>query len=283
MLQQNVTTLQPFHFHNLPQGGPTFFVQQLFDVDPETGEILTATLENTESGFVFSIDEAYDLRPPVNDPARAEFVASSILSGDAYLGLHTTDLPVPATAIAGEVNAFGLGEIDGEIQWLGDEADSASGSKKNDLLSLGGGDDFANGGKGDDILDGGAGDDELLGQKGDDTIWGGDGNDLLRGGRGEDELFGNRGDDHLRGGRGDDQLTGGADADTFVFSTKSGDDTITDFEVGVDVILFKGAQGVIEAEMLDLDGDGAADDALLTLANGSLSVLNADIADEFWL
>lgn len=283
VLQQNISTLQPFHFHNQPQGGPDFFVQQLFDTDPETGAPTTATLENTETGFVFAIDEAYDLRPPVNDPARAEFVPRDILSGDGYLGLHTGDLPIPATAIAGTINAFGLGEIDGAIEWLGDADDTATGTRDNDLLTLGGGDDFANGKAGDDILDGGAGDDTLLGKQGQDTLWGGDGDDVLRGGLGEDALFGNRGTDTLDGGHGDDVLTGGADADTFVFALKSGDDTITDFEIGSDVLDFKGSQQVVAADMRDLDGDGEVDDAFLTLSDGTLSVLNADIADEFWL
>lgn len=299
MLQQNTSTVQPFHFHNLPQGGPKFFVQQLFDYDSEAGEISTATLENTETGFRFAIDESYALRAPVNDPARAEFVTPELIAGTGYLGLHTEALPVPATALAGQINVFGLGTLDGKLQWLGDTDDAGIGSRKNDLLSLGAGDDFANGKRGDDVIDGGAGDDFILGKAGDDTAWGGDGNDVLRGGKGEDVLFGNRGDDRLNGGRGednlnggfgddtlkggngDDMLTGGEGADVFIFARRSGSDTITDFTLGEDDLKFKGGQFVVEAQLLDLDGGGVADDTQLILANGQIDILNTDLTDWF--
>ncbi len=71
------------------------------------------------------------------------------------------------------------------------------------------------------------------------------GDDLLSGGSGNDRLF---------GGAGNDTLTGGAGADRFVFSMRGvdgsvghdGNDTITDFTVGTDVIVL--------ADMLDLAG-----------------------------
>jgi hypothetical protein len=298
ILQQNLDTVQPFHFHNVPQGGPQFFVQQLFDYDQEAGEITTATLENTDTGFRFEIDETYAMRPPVNNPALEDVVSEALLDGTGYLGLHTAALPVPATAIAGQTFTFGFGEIDGDVKWYGDDGDVGIGSRDNDVLSMGGGDDFALGKNGDDIIDGGEGDDVIFGGRGDDTAWGGDGNDNIRGNRGDDTLYGNRGDDELRGNRGDDELiggngedlldggrdddilTGGADGDTFLFRLFSGSDVITDFNVEEDTLHFVGRQRVLDAELLDLDGGGEANDTLLTLIGGEISVLNVDLVSE---
>lgn len=292
--------VQPFHFHNQPQGGPNFFVQQLFDVDPATGEITTAALENTDTGFSFVIDEPYAMRDPVNNPGLGvDFVIDEILDGNAYLGIHTNLRPIPATPIAGDMVALSDGTINGKNLWLGDDNDVGIGGKKNDLLSLGAGEDKARGKKGDDIIDGGADNDRLFGQHGDDVMWGGDDDDLVVGGFGNDQLFGNRGDDDLRGGFdnddldggqgidnlvggfGDDNLTGGSDADTFRFGMFSGSDVITDFEVGVDTIAFSGAQQVLAASLDDLDGDGDVDDTSLTLIGGDVAVLNADLTGAF--
>ena len=57
------------------------------------------------------------------------------------------------------------------------------------------------------------------------------GNDTLNGGAGNDILF---------GGAGNDILTGGAGADQFVFlaNSNSGKDVITDFEAGIDKVVF---------------------------------------------
>ncbi|MBC6437848.1 MAG: calcium-binding protein, partial [Rhodobacteraceae bacterium] len=84
------------------------------------------------------------------------------------------------------------------------------------------------------------GDDRLQGGSGNDALWGGRGKDVLWGGSGNDTLDGGSGNDRLVGGRGDDRLTGGAGADTFVFYDGHGNDTITDFTRGTDVIRFRG-------------------------------------------
>jgi len=66
------------------------------------------------------------------------------------------------------------------------------------------------------------------------------GHDLLDGGAGNDTIYGQEGNDVLIGGTGDDLLSGGSGADNFVFSlaTDSGDDVISDFEVGTDELSF---------------------------------------------
>lgn len=133
-LQNNFSGTQPFHFHNAPQGGPQFFVQQLFDINSSTGNIITASLENTEAGFSFTIDSPYTLRPPVNRPTLGvDFVISEILAGNSYLGIHTEALPIPATALAGDLVALADSSINGKIEWLYEGDDVASGGNKNDL------------------------------------------------------------------------------------------------------------------------------------------------------
>ena len=88
---------------------------------------------------------------------------------------------------------------------------------------------------GKDTLRGGASDDLLDGGDKDDTLYGYGGKDTLRGGKGADTLFGD-GDN--------DVLTGGADADTFGYFNGWGNDTITDFELGKDVLDMKGVSGL---------------------------------------
>ena len=66
---------------------------------------------------------------------------------------------------------------------------------------------------------------------------GGQGRDLIVGNDADNELDGQGGDDVIQGGVGDDLLTGGDGADTFLYeSGDDGQDTIGDFETGVDQI-----------------------------------------------
>ena len=52
-------------------------------------------------------------------------------------------------------------------------------------------------------------------------------------------IDGGGGNDMLTGGSGNDILTGGDGDDTFVFGANSGDDTVTDFSLADDVLLFE--------------------------------------------
>ena len=52
-------------------------------------------------------------------------------------------------------------------------------------------------------------------------------------------LVGGDGIDTLRGGFGNDVLTGGGGSDRFVLKATQGNDTITDFEDGIDRIILK--------------------------------------------
>ena len=121
--------------------------------------------------------------------------------------------------------------------------------------------------------------DLLIGNEYDNVLTGGRGADTLLGGAGNDTLIGDKGADLLNGGRGNDTLTGGAGADKFVFSTLSGTDTITDFEIGVDVIDLSRLKDVttfeqVRASMTEVDGD-----VVITVGADVLIINDLVIAD----
>lgn len=62
------------------------------------------------------------------------------------------------------------------------------------------------------------------------------GQDVISGGRGDDEIFGGAESDIIKGGKGNDLLNGGEGADYFLFGKYDGTDTITDFELGIDMV-----------------------------------------------
>jgi Ca2+-binding RTX toxin-like protein len=83
----------------------------------------------------------------------------------------------------------------------------------------------------------GGGSDLVQGNIGNDTLRGDDGNDSLEGNAGLDSLISGNGNDRLLGGDANDNLTGGAGFDNFAFNgALGGNDTITDFTIGVDKI-----------------------------------------------
>lgn len=100
--------------------------------------------------------------------------------------------------------------------------------------------DILQGGNGNDILSGGADRDVLRGDNGNDRLIGGGGRDTLVGGKGYDILEGGSGNDVLEGGAGWDLITGGEGKDLFRIRPDDveiySEDTITDFEAGVDRI-----------------------------------------------
>ncbi|MCH8863210.1 MAG: hypothetical protein IID51_11945 [Proteobacteria bacterium] len=136
--------------------------------------------------------------------------------------------------------------------------ENLSGSDFGDVL-------LGNGGA--NILTGGAGNDVLWARGGNDTLFGGDGNDLLAGLAGDDTLI---------GGAGADRLIGGAGADTFVFSGTWGDDTVTDFEDGVDLLDFSGSG----LGFADLTISQSASDTLIEDAFGNSIILEGITATD---
>ena len=83
------------------------------------------------------------------------------------------------------------------------------------------------------------------GSSGDRIVIGsGGGAAVLRGNGGNDTLVGGDGADQIRGGLGDDSMTGGAGADVFIFASTDGTaDVITDWQIGVDKLVFTGLSG----------------------------------------
>ena len=91
----------------------------------------------------------------------------------------------------------------------------------------------------------------LTGSKGFSLV----GNDLsnqLGGNEAANEIVGYAGSDLIVGFGGNDTLTGGADADTFGFTTGWGQDTITDFANGQDVLNMTGVSGLTSISQLSI-------------------------------
>ena len=82
----------------------------------------------------------------------------------------------------------------------------------------------------------GEGGSNTLAGAGADAIAGGHGEDLIFGGSGYDKIRCDLGDDTIWGSKSDDTITGGPGSDTFVYGADSGDDAITDFDVGDDTL-----------------------------------------------
>ncbi|MEO0681898.1 MAG: calcium-binding protein [Pseudomonadota bacterium] len=237
------------------------------------------TLANT--GTVSGDERSYDGSDVADEIENAGLMIGDIRlddGDDRYIGRAgevegTVEGGAGADVLVGgaAADAFLGGAQDDALRGRGGD-DSLSGDEGNDLLVGGAGDDALDGGAdddalrgkaGDDALSGGDGLDDLRGHAGDDELFGGAGGDELRGHGGDDVLGGGRGADLLIGGRGDDVMTGGQFIDTFVFNRRAGEDEITDFENGTDVIdlqafgLFAGQFNSVVAPALSSAGGGA--------------------------
>jgi Ca2+-binding RTX toxin-like protein len=121
-------------------------------------------------------------------------------------------------------------------------ADTLFGNDGTDTLLGGTGSDSLDGGAGTDSLDGGSANDTLFGGTENDTLFGDSEDDSLDGGTGNDILIGGDDDDILIGGGGLDTLTGGSGSDRFVYNNiTDGIDSITDFNVAEDFLVFSPA------------------------------------------
>ena len=111
-------------------------------------------------------------------------------------------------------------------------------------------------------------DQTLVGTESNDILTGGTGKDTLQGLAGDDTLNGGDGNDTLDGGAGNDSLVGGAGADIFKFSQGFGNDTITDFEDGIDIIEYSGTT-IISSSANGYKMYTAEDGSSITLAGVS--------------
>ena len=137
--------------------------------------------------------------------------------------------------------------------------------------------DYLRGLEGNDTISGGVGEDTLLGGAGADILRGNNGNDLLQGGSDNDEIFGGLGNDTLAGNKGSDRLYGNLGLDTFILGSENSEDTIIDFEDGVDKILLDNG---ISWENITIDNSDSDLDTEILLANkviGILSNVNAEL------
>ena len=98
-------------------------------------------------------------------------------------------------------------------------------------------------------------------------LYGGAGNDVIEGGAGADRIY---------GGEGDDSLTGGTEADTFVFEEGHGNDTITDFADGTDLIDLSdlGIKNFAALSIADVNGN-----AVITTDEGTITLTGVATAD----
>lgn len=210
----------------------------------------------------------------------SEFAKAWPLAGemnfDAFIALFGVSDAVRHTPGHNNVNGWGVG------------ADSAVdySARVDDLFVLGfSGKDEIRTGIGADFIAGGQGKDRLLSGGGDDFLLGD-----IRGRKGDDVLKAGAGDDILAGGRGADRLAGQAGADTFVFATRNGHDTIIDFsgEAGEgDTIDLTGLRGI--ADWADLVADHlvyARGKAFIEVGHNVIvlnHVLDGDLAEQDFL
>ncbi len=155
------------------------------------------------------------------------------------------------------------------------ESNTLDGSSTGDIISLGKGKDNFHGLGGNDQAFGNRGNDKLFGNKGKDLLDGGKGSDKLFGGAGNDEIYGGAGKDRIVGGKGDDMLYGGSQADVFVFAGADGNDTIFDFEVGLDMIKIKGKT----AQFTDLTISQSGDDAIVDYDATTITLTDINASD----
>lgn len=201
---------------------------------------------------------------------------AAAFTADNFDGYPPSGAAVAGQTLNGSTDADSLGGTrwNDVISGL-DGNDRLWGYQGDDLLDGGDGNDFLDGQEGSDVLRGGSGDDELTaGRSGADVLLGGDGADILDAYRDPDalalsvSLSGEAGDDTIYvslhngaaamvdGGSGDDAIVVGSGG-LITITTGSGADTvtygkyallpprltITDFEIGLDVVDLKNFTG----------------------------------------
>jgi Ca2+-binding RTX toxin-like protein len=239
--------------------------QDLLQVAAGNKTIQSAISENTGASLTTQIQSATANNPTVRNT----------LNTDGSSTPSTSEEPFPSSGIEFVKDGENTTEsTDGDDTLMGSASDNIlRGKKGNDLFFTLEGNDWVNGNQGNDLTNGGMGDDTLYGGKGFDTLAGGAGNDFIFGNRGEEILIGEKGDDTLYGGQGndfllgslgndflsgdlgDDSLVGDVGSDRFLLFTNSGTDTITDFEVGQDLLVL--GNGLTYSQLTIAEDSGA--------------------------
>ncbi|NEQ37747.1 MAG: calcium-binding protein [Okeania sp. SIO3I5] len=113
---------------------------------------------------------------------------------------------------------------------------------------------------------------------GNDTIQGLDGNDLIHSGKGDDIIDAGAGRDVIGADKGDDIISGGTGADMFDFRVGFGNDIITDFENGIDLIRLRGGLTFENLTIAQVGSDTSitADELSITLQGVAASDISGD-------
>ena len=263
-------------------GGGTIVLQGVTTADLTDGGDLKADLFDLPDGTAEATWTGTEFSDGVSG-GEADFAFKARGSSDAIFAGEGND-----TVEGGDGNDWLLGEEGDDSIDGGAGRDYILGGEGNDTILGGEGNDLIYGGEGNDSIDGGIGDDRIYGGAGNDTILGGEGNDWIRGdagddsisgGAGNDSIGGNKGNDTIDGGAGDDlmyggsgndSLTGGSGADTFAFISGHGNDTITDFADGTDLIDLSGL-GIRNFAALSIADDGNGN-AVITTSHGTITL-----------
>ncbi|RMB08683.1 beta strand repeat-containing protein [Eilatimonas milleporae] len=199
--------------------------------------VYTSDARGADADFIFRVSDG---SPQISDGARFTLAVSDPDDLPPLVGTPATDAMIGG---------------DGDERIWGRAGD--------DMKHGAGGSDTMGGGAGNDTINGGGGNDLLFGADGDDVLVGGTGNDTLFNSAGADTVGGGDGDDTLWAGAGDDLLTGGAGGDTFTFGALTGNDRITDFALGEDILDLRFAASdfatlddVAAAARLSVDSNG---------------------------
>ena len=265
---------------------------QLYDIDTLLNDLVLQDPPNDgtlvtigDLGINFDTLGGFDILSSAEGMNEAFAVSNSMLyTIDLSTGMATSLGMVGSDASINFQGLVAMDALGGDDEIVGtDENDTLNGGAGNDTIAGGLGDDLITGGIGDDVLRGDlnsrdpqdnqmGGNDTISGGAGNDRIGGKGGNDELLGGDGDDMIWGDDGDDILRGGLGDDMLTGdnssgGMGADTFILAMGEGMDTITDFEVGIDMI------GLAELTFEDLTLMSLGGNTMIELGDETLAVI----------
>jgi len=109
-----------------------------------------------------------------------------------------------------------------------------------DVINAGDGNNWIFAAEGNNVITTGVGNNLIETKSGDDLIYGGAGSDRIFTGAGNDIIYAAEGDNYIDSGTGNDILTSGSGRDLFVITTGGGTDTITNFEIGKDLIGLSG-------------------------------------------
>ena len=256
---------------------------------------LGADFNNGGGGFGDVIDYSGSFEGVQARLGGSQVFDGGFATGDSFQGIE--DL------IGSDFNDTLVGNVRANVLTGNDGDDFINGDRGNDTLLGGAGNDTIVGGFGQDTIDGGDGIDTLryanansravvdlstgagtAGHSFGDSItnvenlFGSAFNDVFIGDASDNVLNGWGGVDRLSGGEGNDTLIGGAGNDRFIFTDDWGQDTITDFEDGADLMDFRTVTGVDDISDLAISMN-ANGDAVITFGTDTITLTGIDPAN----